>query len=106
MEYDQFWEWMEFNRLSTFTSAREDWRSAQLLSKLHNVNTTKESHLTSPNDFMPRSIDKIIEDEIAEEERENQVEPAEASIHSFNSFVKRLKASGKPSQHAVIRIDI
>lgn len=103
MEYDQFWEWMEFNRLSTFTQAREDWRNAQLLSKLHNVNTTKESHLTTPNDFMPRSIDKIIEDEIAEESRATQTEPLESSVHNFNDYVKRLKASGRPVNQTTIK---
>lgn len=88
---------MEFNRLSTFLPEREDWRHAQLLSKLHNVNTTKESHLTSPKDFMPRPIDKIIEDEIAAEEADNQ-DAREIAIHNFNSHVAHLKSIGRQVQ--------
>lgn len=95
MDYDQFWEWMEFNRLSTFLPVKEDWRNAQLLSKLHNVNTTKESHLTTPNDFMPRTIDQIIEDEIAKEQREAAVD-TKSEVLSFNQHVTHLKSIGKP----------
>ena len=91
---------MEFNRIATFLPEREDWRNAQLLSKLHNVNTTKESHLTTPNDFMPRSIDKIIEDEIAKEEAESNRETA---IHNFNSHVTHLKLIGKPVKEQIVK---
>lgn len=102
MDYNQFWAWMEFNRLSTFLPEKDDWRNAQLLSKLHNVNTTEASHLTSPKDFMPRSIDEIIEDEIAKEEVESNRETA---IHNFNSHVSHLKLIGKPVKDQTVKVD-
>lgn len=96
MEYDQFWAWMEFNRLSTFLPEREDWRNSRLLSKLHNVNSTKESHLTTLNDFMPPSIDEIIEKEMQVELEAESETNQDAAVHSFNAYVKRLKASARP----------
>lgn len=99
MDYNQFWAWMEFNRLTGFIPG-EDLRNSQLLSMIHNVNVTKENQLKS-KDFMPKTIDQLIEDEIAEEKRqmEQQEDPSssqEAAVHHFKDYVKRLKASGRP----------
>lgn len=89
---------MEFNRLSTFLPEKEDWRNAELLSLIHNVNVKSEHH-KPPSKFMPRSVDQIIEDEIAAEEAENNPQDArEAAIHEFNSHVAHLKSIGRPTQ--------
>jgi hypothetical protein len=105
MDYNQFWTWKEFNRLSTFTSEREDWRHAQLLSMTHNNNVTKESHLKSAKDFMPRTIDQIIEEEILEERKkeQNTTDSYTAEVHNFNSYVQNLKASGRPVQTITVK---
>ncbi len=105
MEYDQFWEWMEFNRLSG-SLQKEDYRSAQLLSKIHNVNTTKQEHLTTPKDFMLKTLDETIEEEIVkkkeEEEKENvDIDTHDASVHSFKSYVDNLKATHKPHKETI-----
>lgn len=89
---------MEFNRLSTFLPEREDWRHAELISMIHNVNVKSEHH-KPPSKFMPRPIDKIIEDEIAAEEAENNPQDArETAIHNFNSHVAHLKSIGRQVQ--------
>lgn len=67
---------------------------------IHNVNVTKENQLKS-KDFMPKTIDQLIEDEIVEEQRKKDQEQDssnshEAAVHHFKDYVKRLKASGRP----------
>ena len=98
---------MEFNRLTGFTQ-KEDLRSAHLLCQIHNVNTTKKEHFTTPKDFMFKTLDETIEEEIQKEEEariaaENISNPNihDASVHSFKSYVQNLKANHKPHKETI-----
>lgn len=94
MTYDQFWSWMEWQRLTGFLN-EGDRHAAQVLSKLHNVNVTKESQLLKASDFMPKSVDEITQEELAKEESEPDIQ---SDLLSFNQHVANLKALGKPVQ--------
>lgn len=85
---------MEWNRLTGFLN-EEDRHTALIASQVHNGNVTKKEHLTTPKDFMPKSMDEILEEEeIAKDDAQN----VESQTLSFNQHVANLKSLGKPVQ--------
>ena len=93
MTVDQFWTWMEWNRLTDFLE-RGDRNTAKILSKLHNVNVSEVAHMREPGDFMPKSVDEIIQ----EEEKSINEPDIKSETLSFNQYVANLKSLGKPIQ--------
>jgi hypothetical protein len=82
---EQFWGWMEFNRLNPFLEERDDLRSAQIASITYNANVVNREDLKSPSDFMLPSIDEMIQKDIErKEEKERELEAVEDDASGTN----------------------
>jgi hypothetical protein len=99
ISYDQLWTWIEFNRLCPFLEERGDYQTAQIASAVYNVNIVDKDKLTKPSDFMLKSMEEIIRDEIEEQERLGNLDTKDqkqANLAAWNSYIKRLTNGRKP----------
>lgn len=100
---EQFWAWMEFNRLSPFLEERDDLRSAQIASAVYNVNITEKSALTKPGDFMLPTIHEMIERDRERKESESNeqlMSPEDARL-AWKHKVKHLLRDKKPAETTI-----
>lgn len=100
---EQFWAWMEFNRLNPFLEERDDLRLAQIASLVHNANVIEKSDLKSPGDFMLPSIDEMIQKERERKEAndaQENIDPATAQA-IWKENLKHLMRGKKPVETTV-----
>lgn len=103
MSLDQFWAWMEFNRLSPFLEEREDLRAAQIASAVYNVNIIDKNALTKPSDFMLPPIDEMIKRELdrkEQEQHEAEMTPEDAQL-AWKEQLKHMTRGLKPVETTV-----
>lgn len=102
----QFWAWMEVNRLYPFMQERDDWRMGTVASVIYNTNIVDKDKMTTAGDFAYPTMDEIIakEEERGQEqvdEPDTNEEQKKVSILAWNERIAQMTTGRKVMQDTI-----